>query len=103
MWRPDMAQRSAGTNQTREAATRKPATRARQTTVQTMALAAVRPKLLRWYDRNRRDLPWRRTMDPYRIWVSEIMLQQTRVQAVIPYYERFLAKFPDVRKLAAAS
>lgn len=58
--------------------------------------------MLRWYDRNRRDLPWRRTRDPYAIWISEIMLQQTRVAAVIPYYEKFLAAFPDVRSLAAA-
>lgn len=47
----------------------------------------VRP-LLAWYEENKRDLPWRRTRDPYRIWLSEIMLQQTRVEAVIPYYER---------------
>lgn len=58
--------------------------------------------LLRWYARARRDLPWRRTKDPYAIWVSEIMLQQTRVAAAIPYYERFLARFPDVQSLAAA-
>jgi len=62
-----------------------------------------RQRLLTWYGGSARDLPWRRTRDPYAIWVSEIMLQQTRVQAVIPYYERFLAKFRDVRKLAAAS
>lgn len=62
----------------------------------------MRQRLLRWYDRNRRDLPWRRTPDPYHIWVSEIMLQQTRVQAVIPYYERFLRRFPTVHSLAAA-
>jgi A/G-specific adenine glycosylase len=62
-----------------------------------------RHRLLTWYRGSARDLPWRRTSDPYAIWVSEIMLQQTRVQAVIPYYERFLARFPDVRKLAAAS
>jgi len=62
-----------------------------------------RQRLLTWYGGSARDLPWRRTRDPYAIWVSEIMLQQTRVQAVIPYYERFLAKFPDVRNLAAAS
>jgi len=49
------------------------------------------------------NLPWRRTKDPYRIWLSEIMLQQTRVAAVIPYYERFLVRFPDVRALAAAA
>jgi len=63
----------------------------------------IRRKLGRWYDRNKRDLPWRRTSDPYAIWISEIMLQQTRVAAVIPYYERFLARFPRVEDLAAAS
>lgn len=59
-------------------------------------------RLLAWYGRDGRDLPWRRTRDPYRIWLSEIMLQQTGVTAVIPYYERFLAAFPDVATLAAA-
>ena len=59
--------------------------------------------LLAWYRSGNRDLPWRAVSDPYRIWVSEIMLQQTRVQAVIPYYERFLRRFPDVKALAAAS
>jgi len=58
--------------------------------------------LLRWYARGHRDLPWRKTADPYRIWVSEIMLQQTRAQAAVPYYERFLARFPTVESLAAA-
>src|SRR5438128_283767 len=58
--------------------------------------------LVEWYRRGHRDLPWRSTGDPYRIWVSEIMLQQTRAQAVIPYYERFLARFPSVTALAAA-
>jgi A/G-specific adenine glycosylase len=62
----------------------------------------VRRKLLRWYDRHRRDLPWRRAADPYRIWISEVMLQQTRVQAVIPYFRKFLQHFPNVKKLAAA-
>lgn len=61
-----------------------------------------RRALLTWYDHNKRDLPWRRTRDPYRIWVSEIMLQQTRVAAVIGYYERFLRRFPTVQKLASA-
>ncbi|HKW50382.1 MAG TPA: A/G-specific adenine glycosylase, partial [Candidatus Eisenbacteria bacterium] len=55
------------------------------------------------YLKHRRDLPWRRTHDPYAIWVSEIMLQQTRVETVIPYYHRFLERFPDVRSLAKAS
>ena len=59
--------------------------------------------LAAWYDRRARPLPWRATRDPYRIWVSEIMLQQTRAQAAIPYYERFLRRFPTVAALAAAS
>ena len=59
--------------------------------------------LLAWYRANARDLPWRRTEDPYRIWVSEIMLQQTRVAAVLGYYARFLEAFPTVEALAAAS
>ena len=56
--------------------------------------------LLLWYRQNARDLPWRRSIDPYRVWVSEIMLQQTRAQAVIPYYERFLRRLPDAASLA---
>jgi len=59
--------------------------------------------LLRWYPRVRRDLPWRRTKDPYRIWLSEIMLQQTRVEAVSRYYARFLDRFPDLASLARTS
>jgi A/G-specific adenine glycosylase len=59
--------------------------------------------LMNWYPAHHRDLPWRRTRDPYAIWVSEIMLQQTRVAAVIPYYERFLKELPDVQALAAVS
>jgi A/G-specific adenine glycosylase len=59
-------------------------------------------QLLTWYDANARDLPWRKTSDPYRIWVSEIMLQQTRVNAVLDYYARFLALFPTVSALANA-
>src|SRR5688572_22505042 len=58
--------------------------------------------LLAWYRTARRDLPWRRTGDPYAIWVSEIMLQQTTVAAVVPYYERFLSRFPTVAALAEA-
>ena len=58
--------------------------------------------LLRWYDRHSRDLPWRENTDPYRVWVSEIMLQQTRVETVVPYYLRFLGDFPSVADLAAA-
>jgi A/G-specific adenine glycosylase len=59
-------------------------------------------KLLGWYDEHKRDLPWRADRDPYRVWLSEIMLQQTRVAAVIEHYRRFLAKFPTIQKLAAA-
>ena len=59
-------------------------------------------RLLAWYRPRGRDLPWRRTRDPYRVWLSEIMLQQTRVETVLPYYERFLARFPTVEALAEA-
>lgn len=62
-----------------------------------------RRALLTWYDRNRRDLPWRRTRDPYPIWLSEIMLQQTRVGAVLDHYRAFLKLFPTLASLAAAS
>ena len=58
--------------------------------------------LLRWYDYNKRILPWRENKDPYRIWVSEIMLQQTRVEAVKPYFDRFMEAFPEVQDLAEA-
>ncbi len=64
--------------------------------------AAIAKNLAVWFGRAARDLPWRRTRDPYRIWLSEVMLQQTRVDTVIPYYERFLARFPDARALAEA-
>lgn len=65
-------------------------------------IKTFRKQLLAWFRQFQRDLPWRRTKDPYAIWISEIMLQQTRVAAVIPYYERFLPRFPDVRALAQA-
>src|SRR5579864_5492506 len=73
-----------------------------QAKVTARQLPGLRRALLAWYDHNRRDLPWRHTRDPYRIWVSEIMLQQTRVAAVLPRYKSFLRRFPTVRKLAAA-
>jgi A/G-specific adenine glycosylase len=60
----------------------------------------IQSKLLRWFEKNKRDLPWRKTRDPYAIWVSEIMLQQTQVATVIPYYQRFLKSFPTLRHLA---
>jgi len=66
------------------------------------AIREIRAPLLRWYDGNKRDLPWRRTRDPYAIWISEAMLQQTRVETVIPYWERFLETFPTVEALAEA-
>src|SRR6267154_3702174 len=63
---------------------------------------AFRRRLLAWYDAHARDLPWRVSRDPYRVWLSEIMLQQTRVAAVIAHYREFLRRFPTVEKLAAA-
>ena len=65
-------------------------------------LKKIEKPLLAWYDSGHRDLPWRQNKEAYRIWVSEIMLQQTRVEAVIPYYQRFLENFPDIASLAAA-
>lgn len=66
-------------------------------------LRSFRRRVFAWFAKHRRDLPWRRDRDPYRIWVSEVMLQQTTVAMVIPFYERFLARFPTVVDLAAAS
>ena len=65
-------------------------------------LKALPPPLLAWYDQNRRVLPWREEVSPYRTWVSEIMLQQTRVTAVLPYFARFMEALPTVEALAAA-
>jgi A/G-specific adenine glycosylase len=65
-------------------------------------LSVIRRKLLRWYDQHRRDLPWRRTRDPYAIWIAETMLQQTQVATVAPYYERFLRELPTVHALDRA-
>ncbi|WP_303660092.1 A/G-specific adenine glycosylase, partial [Streptococcus sobrinus] len=65
-------------------------------------IQSFRRTLLAWYDQEKRDLPWRRTKDPYHIWISEIMLQQTQVQTVIPYYLRFLDWFPSIKDLAQA-
>jgi A/G-specific adenine glycosylase len=69
----------------------------------TRTIADLRAPLLRWYRRSSRDLPWRRTRDPYAIWVAEVMLQQTQVATVLPYYRRFMTRFPDPARLAAAS
>jgi A/G-specific adenine glycosylase len=64
--------------------------------------SAIRRKIVRWYQSNKRDLPWRRSRDPYAIWISETMLQQTQVNTVIPYYKKFLERFPTVDALARA-
>jgi len=66
------------------------------------SLSRFRKNLLAWFSQFQRDLPWRRDKDPYRVWLSEIMLQQTRVAAAIPYYLRFLERFPTVQSLAEA-
>src|SRR3712207_4415950 len=63
---------------------------------------SVARDLLTWFDSHKRFMPWRETKDPYAIWVSEIMLQQTQVATVIPYFERFMAQFPTPRALAEA-
>src|SRR6202166_2218358 len=67
-----------------------------------MQQEVFRAQLLAWYEAHARELPWRESRDPYRVWVSEIMLQQTRVAAVIAHYHEFLRRFPTVEKLAAA-
>jgi A/G-specific adenine glycosylase len=67
------------------------------------AIAGFRRKLLKWYRAHCRQLPWRHNINPYRIWISEIMLQQTQTKTVIPYYKQFLKRFPDVESLAAAT
>jgi len=67
-----------------------------------MSFAQAQNRLLEWYRQNRRELPWRRDRDPYRIWISETMLQQTTTAAVIPYFERFIKRFPSLQALADA-
>ncbi|MFQ5709066.1 MAG: A/G-specific adenine glycosylase [bacterium] len=65
--------------------------------------SAFARKLIAWYEKNKRDLPWRRISDPYKIWIAEVMLQQTQVEQVKPYYERFVRAFPDLNALASAN
>jgi len=84
------------------AKTQKKGTKPRPAPIPRATLKRARGPLLAWYDANARDLPWRHTRDPYAIWISEAMLQQTRVETVIPYYARFLDLFPDVDTLARA-
>src|SRR5690242_14602927 len=67
-----------------------------------MVPETIVPLLLEWFGRNARDLPWRRTRDAYAIWVSEIMLQQTQVKTVLPYWERWMKAFPTVQSVAKA-
>src|SRR5690554_793217 len=68
-----------------------------------MSAADFAQRVLTWFDAHgRHDLPWQRPATPYRVWVSEVMLQQTQVATVIPYFERFMVRFPDVATLAAA-
>ncbi|KPK65814.1 MAG: A/G-specific adenine glycosylase, partial [Gemmatimonas sp. SG8_38_2] len=69
----------------------------------TRAAEDFRRRLLSWYSAHKRDLPWRQTDDAYRIWVAEVMLVQTQVDTVVPYYKRFIERFPNVRALAAAN
>jgi A/G-specific adenine glycosylase len=78
------------------------ATRSRLAKLSSHSSASFADRLLDWYDEHRRDLPWRTHRDPYRIWLSEIMLQQTRVAAVLDHYQRFLKRFPTIDRLAAA-
>jgi len=66
-------------------------------------MKTIAQKLLKWFETNRRTLPWRNTRDPYAIWVSEVMLQQTQVNTVIPYYKRFLKKFPNIEILSKSN
>lgn len=68
----------------------------------TPRIESIQRSLLTWFDRSQRELPWRRTRDPYGVWISEIMCQQTQVATVVPYWERFVARFPDVHALAQA-
>ncbi len=65
--------------------------------------SAVTEKLIDWYHKNKRDLPWRETSDPYKIWISEVMIQQTQVDQVLPYYKKFIETFPDVKSVFEAS
>jgi A/G-specific adenine glycosylase len=67
------------------------------------ALKSFQRRLLAWFRAHQRDLPWRASRDPYRVWVAEVMLQQTRIATVKPYYHRFLRRFPSVESLARAS
>src|SRR5262249_19037034 len=95
---------SSATQRTRKASARPAGPEERTPPFQSGSLSQwVRRRLLAWFARHQRELPWRCDRDPYRIWVSEVMLQQTQVTTVISYFERFLRAFPTVAELAAAS
>ena len=80
----------------------KPETRAKRANLKLpISVKTFTSRLLKWYRENKRELPWRRDSDPYRVWVSEIMLQQTQVKTVVPYFEEFLKSYPDVQRLAS--
>jgi len=66
-------------------------------------MVSLREALLRWFAENARPLPWRESYDPYQVWLSEIMLQQTQMERAVGYFQRFVARFPDMASLAAAS
>jgi A/G-specific adenine glycosylase len=70
--------------------------------IQSSTMRHIRSLLSTWYDTHRRKLPWRETRDPYNIWISEVMLQQTQVKTVIPYYRRFIERFPTLESLTAS-
>ena len=63
----------------------------------------ISKEILNWYDKNKRDLPWRKTSNPYKIWLSEVMLQQTRVETVIPYYNNWLQNYKTIQSVAHAN
>src|SRR5882762_3442793 len=97
---------NAGTSRTSEEARKNLSVTASKKSgpfLEARARGAFRRRLLAWYDAHRRDLPWRKDRDPYRVWLSEIMLQQTRVAAVIEKYAQFLDSFPTIEYLAAAT
>ncbi len=84
-------------------ADRRSRTQTPSTALDPTGAVSLRRKLLAWFDREKRDMPWRRTRDSYAVWLSEMMLQQTQVATVIPYYQRFTERFPTVNDLAAAN
>src|ERR1035438_631686 len=95
-------QQPTGIGKSRDSADRAPMSLSKDDHVSSRDWPNLRAQLLAWYARNRRDLPWRRSPDPYAIWVSEIMLQQTRAAVVVKRYQAFLERFPTLVSLALA-